>query len=285
MATITFQNYFRMYKKLSGMTGTAATEEEEFQKIYGLDVRVIPTNRLVVRHDINDRIYKNERGKFRAVINDIRERHQKGQPVLVGTISIEKNELFAQMLEREGIAFNLLNAKQHEREASILAQAGRVGAVTVATNMAGRGVDIVLGGNPANPEEAKKVRELGGLHVIGTERHEARRIDNQLRGRSGRQGDPGSSLFLSQPMMILCVFLVLERVSKLMDTFKISEDVPIDNKLISRSLESAQKRVEGSHFDIRKHLVEYDDVMNKQRQIIYQNVMKFFLRGKERKAK
>ena len=209
MATITFQNYFRMYKKLSGMTGTAATEEEEFQKIYGLDVRVIPTNRLVVRHDINDRIYKNERGKFRAVINDIRERHQKGQPVLVGTISIEKNELFAQMLEREGIAFNLLNAKQHEREASILAQAGRVGAVTVATNMAGRGVDIVLGGNPANPEEAKKVRELGGLHVIGTERHEARRIDNQLRGRSGRQGDPGSSLFLSQPMMILCVFLVL----------------------------------------------------------------------------
>jgi preprotein translocase subunit SecA len=269
MATITFQNLFRLYKKLSGMTGTAITEAEEFHKIYNLEVVVIPTNRSVVRKDFEDRIYKTEAGKFKAVVEDIKVRHEKGQPVLVGTISIDKNEILSEMLKKEGIPHEILNAKYHEKEAFILAQAGRFGAVTVATNMAGRGVDIILGGSLFDAAEAERVREHGGLHVLGTERHEARRIDNQLRGRSGRQGDPGSSQFYVSCEDDLMRIFGSDRIKKLMTTFKIAEDVPIENKLLSKSLESAQRRVEGYHFDTRKHLVEYDDVMNKQRAVIY----------------
>ncbi|OGY45950.1 MAG: preprotein translocase subunit SecA [Candidatus Buchananbacteria bacterium RIFCSPHIGHO2_01_FULL_39_8] len=269
LATITFQNYFRMFKKLAGMTGTAATEAEEFAKIYNLDVTVIPTNKPMIRKDLPDRIYKNEEGKFRAVVREIKERSTKGQPVLVGTISIEKNELLGQLLAREGIEVQLLNAKNHEKEAQIIAQAGKVGAVTVATNMAGRGVDIKLGGDPVDPEEEKRVKEAGGLCIIGTERHESRRIDNQLRGRSGRQGDPGQTQFyVSLDDDIMRIF-GSDRIKGLMETFKMPEDVPIENKLVSRSLEAAQKKVEGYHFDTRKHLVEYDDVINKHRETIY----------------
>jgi len=269
LATVSFQNYFRLYKKLAGMTGTAATEAEELNKIYNLDVTVIPTNMPMIRKDFNDLIYKTEEAKFKAIIEEIKKRNALGQPLLVGTISIEKNEILGALLEREGIKFNLLNAKQHEREAEILAQAGRKGAVTIATNMAGRGVDIILGGNPPNPVEAEEVKKVGGLHVIGSERHEARRIDNQLRGRSGRQGDPGSSQFFVSLDDDLMRIFGSERIKSIMTTLRVPEDLPIENPLISRSIEAAQRKVEGNNFDIRKHLVEYDDVLNKQREIIY----------------
>jgi len=269
LATVTFQNYFRLYKKLAGMTGTAATEAEEFSKIYNLEVVEVPTNKLMVREDLVDRIYKSEHGKWQAVVREIKERHAKGQPILVGTISIERNEFLSDLLEREGVPHKLLNAKNHEKEAETIAQAGRVGAVTIATNMAGRGVDIILGGNPPSPEEARKVRELGGLHVIGTERHESRRIDNQLRGRAGRQGDPGSTQFYVSMQDDLMKIFASDTMRSLMDRLGLPEDVPIENSLVSKSLESAQKKVEGHNFDIRKHLLEYDDVLNKHREVIY----------------
>ncbi|MCG2698017.1 preprotein translocase subunit SecA, partial [Candidatus Parcubacteria bacterium] len=260
LATITFQNYFRMYAKLAGMTGTAVTEAEEFSKIYSLETLVVPTNKPMQRNDMNDLIYRSEQGKFKAVIEEIKNRNKKGQPVLVGTISIEKNELLGEMLAREGVQAQILNAKHHEKEAKIIAEAGRFGAVTIATNMAGRGVDIVL---------EEKVKELGGLHVIGTERHESRRIDNQLRGRAGRQGDPGSSQFYVSMEDDLMHIFGGDRMKNLMATLRVPEDMPIENKIVSRSIESAQKKVEGNNFDIRKHLVEYDDVINKHRESIY----------------
>ena len=269
MATITFQNLFRMYKKLGGMTGTAATEAEEFHKIYNLDTIVIPTNKPNVRKDLNDLIYRTEMDKFQAVIRDTKERSQKGQPVLIGTISIEKNEVLAELMEREGLRPQMLNAKNHQKEAEIIAQAGRKGAITLATNMAGRGVDIILGGNPPVEAEQEIVRNLGGLHVIGTERHESRRIDNQLRGRAGRQGDPGSSQFYVSTEDDLMRIFGGDRMRGLMKTLNVPADMPIENRLISRSIESAQKKVEGNNFDIRKHLVEYDDVINKHRTSIY----------------
>lgn len=269
LATVTFQNYFRMYKKLAGMTGTAATEAEEMAKIYNLDVTVIPTNKPFVRDDMRDRIYKNYRGKLKAIVREIKTRHEKGQPVLVGTISIEKNEELSQLLTKAGIPHQLLNAKFHEKEAEIIAQAGRKGAVTVATNMAGRGVDIVLGGTPFDQQRYEEVLSFGGLHVLGTERHESRRIDNQLRGRSGRQGDVGSSQFYISMEDDLMRIFGSDRMKNVMDKLGIAEDTPIENKIISNSIESAQKKVEGHNFDIRKHLVEYDDVINKHRQVIY----------------
>lgn len=269
LATITFQNYFRLYKKLAGMTGTAATSAEEFANVYKLDVIVIPTHKPMIRQDLNDKIYKTELGKFKAVVCDVKKRHERGQPVLIGTTSIEKNERLSEMLSREGIPHEILNAKNHEKEAQIIAQAGRQGAVTCATNMAGRGVDIVLGGNPKNEEEAKKIVSLGGLHVIGTERHEARRIDNQLRGRGGRQGDPGSTQFYVSLEDDLMRIFGGDRIKSLMDTLRVPEDQPIENSLISRSLESAQSKVEANNFDLRKHILEYDDVMNKHREVIY----------------
>ncbi|MDI3496187.1 MAG: preprotein translocase subunit SecA, partial [Patescibacteria group bacterium] len=269
MATITFQNLFRMYKKLSGMTGTAATEAEEFHKIYNLDTIVIPTNKPNIRKDLNDLIYRTEDDKFRAVIADVKRRHEKGQPVLIGTISIEKNEKLTEMMAREGLHPEMLNAKNHLKEAQIIAQAGRKGAITLATNMAGRGVDIILGGNPPDKAEQEEVKALGGLHVIGTERHESRRIDNQLRGRAGRQGDPGSSQFYVSTEDDLMRIFGGDRMKNLMNTLKVPADMPIENKIISNSIESAQKKVEGNNFDMRKHLVEYDDVINKQRMAIY----------------
>ncbi|MFA7377859.1 MAG: SEC-C metal-binding domain-containing protein, partial [Patescibacteria group bacterium] len=269
MATITFQNLFRMYKKLSGMTGTAATEAEEFHKIYNLDTIVIPTNKPNVRRDLNDLIYRTEDDKFRAVIKEVKRRSELGQPVLIGTISIEKNEKLTEMMAREGLRPEMLNAKNHLKEAQIIAQAGRRGAITLATNMAGRGVDIILGGNPPDKAEQEAVRELGGLHVIGTERHESRRIDNQLRGRAGRQGDPGSSQFYVSTDDDLMRIFGGDRMKSLMNTLKVPADMPIENKIISNSIESAQKKVEGNNFDMRKHLVEYDDVINKQRTAIY----------------
>ena len=269
MATITFQNLFRLYKKLSGMTGTAATEAEEFHKIYKLETIVIPTNKPNVRHDLNDLIYRTEMDKFNAVIRDVKERNKKGQPVLIGTISIEKNEIFTALMEREGLRPQMLNAKNHQKEAEVIAQAGRKGAITLATNMAGRGVDIILGGNPPVESEQAEVRALGGLHVIGTERHESRRIDNQLRGRAGRQGDPGSSQFYVCTDDDLMRIFGGDRMKGLMKTLNVPPDMPIENKMISRSIESAQKKVEGNNFDIRKHLVEYDDVINKHRTAIY----------------
>ncbi|MDP3792742.1 MAG: preprotein translocase subunit SecA [bacterium] len=269
LATITFQNYFRLYKKLSGMTGTARTSAEELHKVYNIDVITVPTNKSAVRKDLPDRIYKLEMGKFKALAKEVKERNKKGQPVLIGTVSIEKNELLSKLLEREGVKHNLLNAKNHEREAEITAQAGRLGAVTVATNMAGRGVDIILGGNPQDPEEARKVCELGGLHVIGTERHEARRIDDQLRGRSGRQGDPGSSqFFVSTEDEVIRVFGG-DRLKNIMETLGVGEEDVIENKFISRAIEQAQSRIEGHNFDARKYVLEYDDVMNKHRTTIY----------------
>jgi preprotein translocase subunit SecA len=269
LATITFQNYFRMYAKLAGMTGTAATEAEEFSKIYNLDVVTVPTNKPMLRKDIADSVYKTEAGKLEAIVRDVKIRHEQGQPILIGTISIAKNEVLSTLLDREGIPHQVLNAKNHEKEASIITQAGRLGGVTVATNMAGRGVDIILGGNPPVPDEAKRVRELGGLHVIGTERHESRRIDNQLRGRAGRQGDNGSSqFFLSLEDDLMRIFGG-DRVKSLMERLGVPDDMPIENKMISRSIEGAQKKVEGHNFDIRKHLVEYDDVINKHREVIY----------------
>lgn len=269
LATVSFQNLFRMYDKLAGMTGTAETEAEEFYKIYQLEVVVIPTNRPMVRVDQQDMIYKNEAAKLRAVVADVKARHEKGQPVLIGTISVEKNEQLSQSLREAGVVHELLNAKQHEKEAQIIAQAGRLGAVTVATNMAGRGVDIILGGMPTDPEEARQVRELGGLHVIGTERHESRRIDNQLRGRAGRQGDPGSSIFYVSMDDDLMRIFGGERLRTIMDRLGLPDDEPIQHTMISNSIEQAQKRVEGHNFDIRKYLVEYDDVMNKHRVVIY----------------
>ncbi|MDR7591351.1 MAG: SEC-C metal-binding domain-containing protein, partial [Armatimonadota bacterium] len=269
LASITFQNYFRMYEKLAGMTGTAKTEEEELRKIYGLEVVVIPTHKPMIRKDYPDVVFKTERAKWRAVVEEIKRCHERGQPVLVGTRSIEKSEMLSEMLRREGIPHQVLNAKHHEREAQIIAQAGRLGAVTIATNMAGRGVDILLGGNPPDPEEAERVRRLGGLHVVGTERHEARRIDNQLRGRAGRQGDPGSSrFFLSLEDELLRLFAG-ERIAALMDRLRIDEDTPIESPLLTRQIEGAQKRVEQYHFDLRKHVLEYDDVMNVQRKTLY----------------
>jgi preprotein translocase subunit SecA len=269
LATVTFQNYFRLYKKLSGMTGTAATEAEEFSKIYNLEVVQIPTNKPMIRNDRSDKIYKTEQGKFKAAVEEIKKRHEAGQPVLVGTISIEKNEILGEMLGREGVPHNILNAKNHEREAEIIAQAGRKGAVTIATNMAGRGVDIILGGNPPIPSEAAEVKAAGGLFVLGTERHESRRIDNQLRGRSGRQGDPGESQFFVSLEDDLMRIFAGDRIKRLMETMGIPEDMPIENRIVSRSIEAAQKKVEGHNFDIRKYLLEYDDVLNKHRETIY----------------
>jgi preprotein translocase subunit SecA len=273
LATVTFQNLFRMYEKLAGMTGTAATEAEEFSKIYGLEVTVMPTNRPVRRADLPDRIYKDEVAKFNAVVQEVKERQALGQPVLIGTISIEKNEIIGELLRREGIAHKLLNAKNHEGEAAVIAQAGKPGAVTVATNMAGRGVDIVLGGNPPVPEDAARVKGLGGLMVIGTERHESRRIDNQLRGRTGRQGDPGTTQFyVSLEDDLMRIFAGEDRLRLmrgLMDRMGIPDDMPIEHRMVSKSLETAQGKVEGHHFDIRKHLLEYDDVLNKHREAVY----------------
>ncbi len=297
LATITFQNYFRMYNKLAGMTGTADTEAEEFAKIYNLDVMVIPTHRPMVRQDNSDLIYKNEKAKFNAIVNQIEELHKKGQPVLVGTISIEKSELLSGLLKRKGIKHAVLNAKYHEREAEIVAQAGRSGAVTIATNMAGRGTDIVLGGNPEGtvrdmlagkedpaPEEVQAAKErakaacaadkenvlkAGGLFILGTERHESRRIDNQLRGRSGRQGDPGESRFYLSLGDDLMRIFGSDKLHGIMDRLGMEEEVPIENRLVSKAVENAQKKVEAHNFDIRKQLIEYDDVMNKQRTEIY----------------
>lgn len=313
LATITFQNYFRMYKKLAGMTGTAATEEQEFKKIYGLDVVVVPTNMPMIRKDLPDVIYKTEQAKFRAVVDEISRRHELGQPVLVGTISIEKSEILSGMLKRKGISHQVLNAKYHDKEAEIVAQAGRLGAVTIATNMAGRGTDILLGGNPEfiarqefrkqqsqfeasaeiaagavelqpddhlfkamveklrkqTEEEHDQVVELGGLHIVGTERHESRRIDNQLRGRCGRQGDPGSSQFFSSLEDDLMRLFGSDNIAGIMDRLGIEEDMPIEHSMITKSIETAQKRVENRNFDIRKHVLQYDDVMNQQRELIY----------------
>ena len=317
LATITLQNYFRMYKKLAGMTGTAQTEEQEFRTIYGLDVVVIPTHKPMIRIDHPDVIYKTEEAKFRAVVEDIVERHKKGQPVLVGTVSIEKSEKLSAMLKKRGIPHQVLNAKYHEKEAEIIAQAGRKGAVTIATNMAGRGTDILLGGNPefiakrkmleegyskeiineaagygpVSSEEVRKAREryfelleearketekeheevvkLGGLYVIGTERHEARRIDNQLRGRAGRQGDPGESRFYISLEDDLLRLFGSEKIKNIMDTLGIDDDQPIEHRILTKQIEHAQKKVEGINFSIRMHLLQYDDVMNKQREIIY----------------
>ena len=260
LATITFQNFFRLYRKLSGMTGTALTEAEEFHKIYQLEVIPIPTNRPMIRADESDLIYKSEEGKYRAIAAEIAERVEKGQPVLVGTTSIEKSERLSRLLEKQGITHNVLNAKQHEREAAIVSEAGQPGAVTIATNMAGRGTDIVLGDG---------VNDVGGLYIIGTERHESRRIDNQLRGRSGRQGDPGETrFFLSFEDDLMRVFGG-ERMQGLMDRLRIDDDTPIESRMVTRQIEGAQSRVEGHHFDARRHVVEYDDVMNKQREVIY----------------
>lgn len=279
LATVTFQNYFRMYQKLAGMTGTAATEAEEFAKIYKLEVVSIPTNRPMVRKDKNDLIYSTEMGKFRAVIADVKKRHETGQPVLIGTISIQKNEILAEMMKREGLEPAMLNAKNHEKEARIISQAGKFGAITVATNMAGRGVDIILGGQlekDATPEEVavwkeenEKVKALGGLYVIGTERHESRRIDNQLRGRAGRQGDQGESRFYVSCEDDLMRIFGGDRLKGMMKTLKFPEDEPIENGLITKSIETAQKKVEANNFDARKHLLEYDDVINKHREAIY----------------
>ncbi len=269
MATITFQNYFRMYEKISGMTGTAVTEAEEFGKIYKLEVVVIPTNKPNNRLDRPDRIYKTEEAKYKALVNEVRALQEKGQPVLIGTVSVEKNEELSLYLEREGIKHEILNAKNHEREGEIIAQAGRPGAVTLATNMAGRGVDIILGGNPPDKEQAEKTRAAGGLFVIGTERHESRRIDNQLRGRSGRQGDLGETQFYLSTDDDLMRIFAGERLKRVMNTLKIPDDMPIEQGTITRLIESAQKKVEGFHFDTRKHLLEYDDVINRHREVIY----------------
>jgi len=270
LATITLQNYFRMYDKLAGMTGTAATEADEFMHIYKLATVVIPTNQPMIRDDMPDSIYKTEDIKFKAVIEDIVERNGRGQPVLVGTVSIEKSEMLSKMLKRRGIKHEVLNAKYHEREAEIIAQAGRKGAVTIATNMAGRGVDIILGGNPQDPQEADEVREAGGLHITATERHESRRIDNQLRGRSGRQGDPGSSRFYLSLEDDLMRLFGSERIGGIMERLGVPDDQPIEHGMISKSIETAQKQVEAQNFGIRKHVLEYDDVMNKQREVIYE---------------
>ncbi|EKE20368.1 MAG: hypothetical protein ACD_8C00012G0008 [uncultured bacterium] len=271
LATITFQNYFRMYDKLAGMTGTATTSAEEFAKVYKIDVLEIPTNKTLIRKDYPDVVYKTEKGKFDAIVQEIKENHEKGQPFLVGTVAIEKSEYLSALLTREGVAHEVLNAKHHEREASIIAGAGQLGAVTIATNMAGRGTDIKLG---------EGVKEVGGLYVIGTERHEARRIDNQLRGRAGRQGDPGVTQFFVSLEDELMRRFGGDRLKNMMDTLGLPEDQPIQNAIISRTIESAQSKIEGYNFDIRKHVLDYDDVMNKQREVVYKK-RKEVLKAKE----
>ncbi len=269
-ASVTFQNYFRMYGKLSGMTGTAATSSEEFYEVYGLETVEVPTNRASARLDHDDLIFQTEKGKFAAVARKVKELHAKGQPVLIGTVSIEKNEELSGFLTRAGVPHEMLNAKNHEREGEVIAQAGAKGRVTLATNLAGRGVDIKLGGNPSTSEMYEEVKRLGGLFVLGTERHEARRIDNQLRGRSGRQGDPGETqFFVSLEDSLMRVFAA-DTVKRMMGRFGIPEDEPIQNGLITRSLESAQAKIEGFNFDARKHVLAYDNVMNHQRKIIYE---------------
>jgi len=270
MASVTFQNLFRMYSKISGMTGTAQTSSEELFKVYGMEVAVIPTNKPLIRKSLPDKVYKSEEAKFNAVVKETKARYEKGQPVLLGTVSIEKNELLSKMLKREGVPHEVLNAKNHEKEAEIIAQAGKLGAVTVATNMAGRGVDIVLGGNPPDKEEAEKVRNLGGLFVLGTERHEARRIDDQLRGRCGRQGDPGESQFFVSLEDDLMRIFGAERIQGLMGRFNLPDDQPIDTRYVSGVIESAQKKVEGHHFDARKHVLQYDEVLFKHRRRFYE---------------
>ncbi len=283
--SITYQNYFRMYKKLSGMTGTAETSAEEFLKVYGLDVIVIPTHRPVSRIDRSDLIFQTEQGKFKAIAQKIKELSEKGQPVLVGTISIEKNELLSEYLKALGVKHTILNAKNHEQEGEIIAQAGRYGAVTIATNMAGRGIDIKLGGNPMVKEEYEKVKAVGGLYVLGTERHEARRIDNQLRGRSGRQGDPGETQFFVSLEDDLMRVFGADRIKNMMGRFGIPEDQPITNGMVNRTLEGAQAKIEGFHFDSRKHTLEYDDVMNHQRRIVYERRQKMLIADREEMEK
>jgi len=268
-ASITYQNYFRMYKKLSGMTGTARTSSEEFYEVYGLNVISIPTNKIAKRIDRNDLIFQTEQGKFKAIAQKVKELNEKGQPVLIGTVSIEKNELLSAYLRKEGVSHEVLNAKNHENEGGIIAQAGKKGNVIIATNMAGRGVDIMLGGVPKVEKDYEEVKELGGLFVLGTERHEARRIDNQLRGRSGRQGDPGETQFFVSLEDDLMRVFASDGIKKMMGRFGIPEDQPIENRLITRSLEQAQTKIEGYHFDSRKHVLIYDDVMNHQRKYIY----------------
>ncbi len=275
LATITFQNYFRMYHKLAGMTGTAVTEAEEFDRIYKLDVVVMPTNKPLIRQEFSDRVYQNEEAKFRAVVREIEELYGQGRPVLVGTVSIEKSEQLSELLRRRGIPHQVLNAKQHEKEAGIITQAGRLGTVTIATNMAGRGVDIILGGKPQDRDpqewqgEHDKVIELAGLHIVGTERHEARRIDNQLRGRAGRQGDPGSSRFYVALDDDIMRRFGGDQIKKFMSWAKLDEDTPIEHSLINKAIESTQVKVEAHHFDMRKHLIDYDDVLNKHREMVY----------------
>ena len=269
VATITLQNYFRMYEKISGMTGTAWTSQEEFKKVYNLEVVVIPTNKPMIRKDLPDRIYKNSESKLKAVVKEVKTRYDKGQPVLVGTPSVEKNEILSQYLKKANVPHNVLNAKNHEREGEIIAQAGKLKAVTVATNMAGRGVDIILGGNPPDEEERKKIIELGGLHIIGTERHEARRIDNQLRGRAGRQGDPGSSQFFLSLEDDLVRIFAPKYLFNLIEKLGWPEDEPIEHKMVSKAIEMAQTKIENYYFDARKHVLEYDNVINKQRLAFY----------------
>lgn len=269
-ASITFQNYFRLYKKLSGMTGTASTSSEEFYKVYGLETVTVPTNKNIERKDKDDLIFQTEIGKYKAIAKKVKELNKIGQPVLIGTVSIEKNELLSDFLRAEGVPHEILNAKNHEREGEIIAQAGKKGAVTIATNMAGRGVDIKLGGNPSSPTLYEEIKSIGGLFVLGTERHEARRIDNQLRGRSGRQGDPGATqFFVSLEDSLMRVF-ASDTVKNLMGKLGIAEDEAIENRIITRSLESAQTKIEGLNFDSRKHVLEYDDILNHQRKTVYE---------------
>jgi len=280
-ASITYQNYFRMYKKLSGMTGTALTSSEEFFKVYHMDTIPVPTNKPTQRKDYNDLIFQTEQGKFKALAKMVKEKHKAGQPVLIGTVSIEKNEVLSEFLKREGVPHSVLNAKNHEREGEIVAEAGRPGAVTVATNMAGRGVDIKLGGIIFDSAEYEKIKTLGGLAVFGTERHDARRIDNQLRGRSGRQGDPGETHFFVSLEDSLMRIFANDTVKKMMNRFGIPEDEPIQNSLITRSLENAQTKIEGFNFDARKHVLEYDDVLNFQRITVYERRRKVLSGGIE----
>lgn len=269
VATITLQNYFRMYKKLAGMTGTAFTSAEEFKKVYNAEVIIIPTNKLMIRKDLPDRIYENQEAKLKAIAREVKEKNEEGQPILIGTPSVEKNELLSLYLKREGVPHNILNAKNHEKEGEIIAQAGKLNTVTVATNMAGRGVDIVLGGNPPVTSQREKILELGGLYVIGTERHEARRIDNQLRGRSGRQGDIGfSQFFISLEDDLMRIFAP-KYLSGMMQKLGWPEDEPIQHSMVTKAIEMAQSKIEGLYFDIRKHILEYDDVINKQRMAFY----------------
>jgi len=283
VATITLQNYFRMYEKISGMTGTAWTSQEEFKKVYNLEVVVIPTNKPMIRKDLPDRIYKNSESKLKAVVKEVKTRYDKGQPVLVGTPSVEKNEILSQYLKKANVSHNVLNAKNHEREGEIIAQAGKLKAVTVATNMAGRGVDIILGGNPPDEEERKKIIELGGLHIIGTERHEARRIDNQLRGRAGRQGDPGSSQFFLSLEDDLVRIFAPKYLFNLIEKLGWPEDEPIEHKMVSKAIEMAQTKIENYYFDARKHVLEYDDVINKQRLAFYRQRDNILSLAKEKK--